>query len=73
MQVLSILVYQFTTRRGRKVLQDLNNQNDDRINTLEESLKTTSEGADESERKFDEVGRALPAPPHLTLVVRCGS
>ena len=50
------------SHRGRKVLQDLNNQNDERITTLEDSLKTTQEGADESERKFDEVGWALSAP-----------
>ena len=63
--VCGICMHFFTTlpsHRGRKVLQDLNNQNDERITTLEDSLKTTQEGADESERKFDEVGWALSAP-----------
>ena len=41
---------------GRKVLQDLNNQNEERITVLEDMLKESQEGAGESERKFDEVG-----------------
>lgn len=41
---------------GRKVLQDLNNQNDDRVNKLEDDLKSSQESQNESERKFDEVG-----------------
>jgi len=46
--------------RGRKVLQDLNNQNEERISTLEEMLKDSQEQANESERKFDEVGSEQP-------------
>ena len=74
--VCGICMHFFTnlpSHRGRKVLQDLNNQNDERITTLEDSLKTTQEGADESERKFDEVGWALSAQPHMTTCVSCGS
>lgn len=43
---------------GRKVLQDLNNQNDDRIGVLEEMVKDSQSQATEAERKFEEVGRA---------------
>ena len=42
--VCGICMHFFTnlpSHRGRKVLQDLNNQNDERITTLEDSLKTT--------------------------------
>lgn len=42
---------------GRKVLQDLNNQNDDRIGVLEEMVKDAQLQATEAERKFEEVGQ----------------
>lgn len=44
-------------RSGRKVLQDLNNQNDDRIGVLEELVKDSQFQATDAERKYEEVGQ----------------
>jgi len=40
---------------GRKVLQDLSNQSDERITTLEDMVKESTDQAAEAERKFEEV------------------
>lgn len=56
LRLSSVFVFVVWSHSGRKVLQDLNNQNDDRIGVLEEMVKDAQFQATEAERKYEEVG-----------------
>merc|ERR1711909_39299 len=47
------------SERGRKVLENLSFQNDERIATLELSLQEAQMIAEDSDRKYDEASRRL--------------
>ena len=52
---LSDMPYVSFSSRARKVLENRNNLDDDRIEVLEQMVKEATDAANEAEKKYDEV------------------